>query len=144
MVLPKSAAVIAPASRLAGVTYSIRRIAAEARKVEAWGKRVHWLNTGDPVAFGFNTPAHLIEAVQKALRDGENGYGPSAGLLEAREAVAAENTSRGWPVSADRVLLTAGSSEGVDFALTALADEGDELLLPRPTYPLYTAICRKI
>jgi aspartate/methionine/tyrosine aminotransferase len=65
-------------------------------------------------------------------------------LLEAREAIAAENTSRGWPISADRVLLTAGSSEGIDFVLTALADAGDEVLVPLPVYPLYTAITRKI
>src|SRR5207244_4612563 len=70
--------------------------------------------------------------------------GPSSGLLEAREAIAAENSSRGWPISADRVVLTSGSSEGIDFALTALADPGDEVLLPLPTYPLYTGVARKI
>lgn len=144
MSLQKTAAMIPPASRLAGVSYSIRRVAVEARKAEAAGTHVYHLNTGDPIAFGFKTPAHMVEAVQKSLRDGENGYGPSSGLLEAREAIAAENTSRGWPIDADRVLLTAGSSEGIDFALTALADQDDEVLLPRPTYPLYTAICHKI
>ena len=144
MSTPKSAALIQPAKRLDGVNYSIRRVAVAGKKVEAAGKRIHWLNTGDPIAFGFKTPPHLLAAVEKSLRDGENGYGPSSGLLEAREAIAAENTKRGWPISADRVLLTAGSSEGIDFALTALADPGDEVLLPRPTYPLYTAICHKI
>jgi alanine-synthesizing transaminase len=129
---------------MAGVTYAIRRIVAEAKKAEAEGKRIHYLNTGDPVAFGFHTPAHMLDAVHKSLRDGENGYGPSVGLLEAREAIAAENTSRGWPISADRVVLTAGSSEGIDFVLTALADAGDEVLVPLPTYPLYTAITHKI
>jgi aspartate/methionine/tyrosine aminotransferase len=142
--IPKSAALISPARRMAGVTYAIRRIVAEAKKAEAAGKKIHYLNTGDPVAFGFHTPAHMLEAVHKSLRDGENGYGPSVGLLEAREAIAAENTSRGWPISADRVVLTAGSSEGIDFVLTALADAGDEVLVPMPTYPLYTAIAHKI
>jgi alanine-synthesizing transaminase len=141
---PKTTAMIRPAGRLSGVTYSIRRVSVEARKVEAGGKRVYYLNTGDPIACGFKTPAHMVEAVQKALGDGENGYGPSTGLAEAREAIAAENTSRGWPISADRVIVTAGSSEGIDFALTALADPGDEVLLPLPTYPLYTAVSRKI
>jgi alanine-synthesizing transaminase len=141
---PKSAALIPPASRMQGVSYAIRRIVAEAKKAEAAGKKIHYLNTGDPIAFGFKTPAHMVEAVHKSLRDGENGYGPSIGLLEGREAVAAENTSRGWPISADRVVLTAGSSEGIDFVLTALADVGDEVLVPLPTYPLYTAITRKI
>lgn len=135
---------IPPASRMSTVTYSIRRVVAEARKAEAAGKRIHYLNTGDPVAFGFATPAHMVEAVHKSLRDGENGYGPSIGLLPAREAVAAENTSRGWAIDADRVLLTSGSSEGIDFVLTALADPGDEVLVPLPTYPLYTAVLHKI
>ena len=129
---------------MTGVSYAIRRIVAEAKKAEAEGKTIHYLNTGDPVAFGFKTPAHMVEAVHKSLRDGESGYGPSVGLLEAREAVAAENTSRGWPISADRVVLTSGSSEGIDFVLTALADVGDEVLVPLPTYPLYTAIVHKI
>jgi alanine-synthesizing transaminase len=129
---------------MSAVTYSIRRVVAEARKAEAAGKRIHYLNTGDPVAFGFATPAHMIEAVHKALRDGENGYGPSIGLAPAREAVAAENASRGWSIDADRVVLTSGSSEGIDFVLTALADPGDEVLVPLPTYPLYTAILHKI
>ena len=135
---------ISPASRMRSVSYSIRRVVAEARKAEAAGKRIHYLNTGDPVAFGFATPPHMVEAVERALRNGENGYGPSVGLLEAREAVAAENSARGWPLHADRILLTAGSSEGIDFVLTALADPGDEVLVPLPTYPLYTAILHKI
>ena len=135
---------IAPANRMSGISYAIRRVVAEGRKAEAAGKRVHYLNTGDPVAFGFSTPAHMIEAVEKAMRDGENGYGPSVGLAAAREAVAAEYTTRGWATHADRIVLTSGSSEGIDFVLTALADPGDEVLVPLPTYPLYTAILHKI
>ncbi len=141
---PKTSAMIPPASRMATVSYSIRRVVAEARKAEAAGKRIHYLNTGDPVHAGFQPPAHMVDAVHQALRNGEHGYGPSVGLLDAREAVAAENTSRGWPVSADRVVMTSGSSEGIDFVLTALADPGDEVLVPLPTYPLYTAILHKI
>jgi len=142
--VPRTPAMIPPASRMSSVSYSIRRVVAEARKAEAAGKRIHYLNTGDPVAFGFATPPHMVDAVERALRNGENGYGPSVGLLEAREAVAAENSARGWPLDADRILLTAGSSEGIDFVLTALADPGDEVLVPLPTYPLYTAILHKI
>ena len=141
---PKTSAMIPPASRMATVSYSIRRVVAEARKAEAAGKKIHYLNTGDPVHAGFMPPAHMVEAVHQALRNGEHGYGPSVGLPAARAAVAAENTSRGWPVSADRVMMTSGSSEGIDFVLTALADPGDEVLVPLPTYPLYTAILHKI
>src|SRR5262249_55959415 len=85
-----------------------------------------------------------IAAVERALRDGRNGYGPSVGLAQAREAVAAEYTSRGFPVTADRVCLTAGTSEGIELALTALVDADGEVLVPMPTYPLYTAVLAKI
>jgi alanine-synthesizing transaminase len=78
------------------------------------------------------------------MRDGHNGYQPSVGIHPAREAVAGELTRRGMPVSADRVLITAGTSEGIELALTALAEAGDEVLVPSPTYPLYTAVLAKI
>jgi alanine-synthesizing transaminase len=125
-------------------SYAIRNIVVEAQRVEAAGKRVRYLNVGDPIAFGFKTPPHLVEAVAKALRDGHNGYGPSAGVASARNAVAAEYTGKGWPVSADRVFITAGTSEGIDLALTALLDRDSDVLVPMPTYPLYTAIIAKI
>ena len=125
-------------------SYAIRNVVAEARRVEAAGTSVRYLNVGDPVAFGFKTPPHLIAAIERALRDGYNGYGPSAGIPAAREAVAAEYTARGFPVSAGRVLMTAGTSEAIEFALTAMVDEGGEVLMPMPTYPLFTAVLGKI
>ena len=137
-------AAIPTAQRLARFTYAIRNIVAEAQRVEAAGKRVRYLNIGDPVAFGFGTPAHLITAVERAMRDGHNGYGPSAGLAEAREAVAAEYTARGFPVTADRVCMTAGTSEGIELALTGIVDPDGEVLVPMPTYPLYTAVLAKL
>jgi alanine-synthesizing transaminase len=140
----RTSAAIPVARRVGGFTYAIRNIVAEARKVEAAGKTVRYLNIGDPCAFGFRTPPHMIEAVERALRDGHNGYAPSVGILPAREAVAGELTRRGMPVSADRVLITAGTSEGIELALTALAENGDEVLVPSPTYPLYTAVLAKI
>ena len=125
-------------------TYAIRNIVAEAQLVEAAGTPVRYLNIGDPVAFGFSTPPHLIAAVERALRDGHNGYGPSAGIAPARAAVAQEYTSRGFPVADDRVFITAGTSEGIEIALNALVDEGEQVLVPTPTYPLYTAVLAKI
>lgn len=112
--------------------------------MEAAGTRVRYLNIGDPVAFGFEPPRHLVEAIERALHDGHNGYGPSAGIASAREAVAAEHTANGWPITADRVYITAGTSEGIELALTALLDEDGEVLVPMPTYPLYTAIIAKL
>ena len=135
---------IRPAARVRGFTYAIRNIVAEAKKVEAAGKRVRYLNIGDPIPFGFKTPPHLVEAVSRAMRDGHNGYTASVGIEPARTAVAAEWTGRGMPVSVDRVVLTSGTSEGIELALGALADAGDEVLVPTPTYPLYTAVLAKI
>lgn len=132
------------ASRISGFVYAIRNIVSEARKVEASGRRVRYLNIGDPIIFGFETPPHLIEAVERAIRDGHNGYAPSVGILAAREAVAAECHRRQMPVSPDRVVITSGTSEGIELALTALAEAGDEVLVPVPTYPLYTAVLAKI
>ena len=132
------------ASRISGFAYAIRNIVAEARKVEAGGTKVRYLNIGDPILFGFRTPPHLVEAVNRAIHDGHNGYAPSAGIPRAREAVAAECCRRGMPVTADRAVITAGTSEGIELALTTLAGPGDEVLLPVPTYPLYTAVLAKI
>jgi alanine-synthesizing transaminase len=132
------------AERVRGFSYAIRNIVAEARKIEASGRTVRYLNIGDPIIFGFHTPPHMIEAVERAMRDGDNGYAPSVGILKAREAVAAECVQRGMPMTPDRVVVTSGTSEGIELALTALAGAGDEVLIPVPTYPLYTAVLAKI
>jgi alanine-synthesizing transaminase len=137
-------AAIRTARRVDRFTYAIRNIVAEARKVEAAGTPVRYLNIGDPNQFGFVTPPHLIEAVARAMRDGHNGYTASAGILEAREAVAADFDARGVAVDPDRVLITSGTSEGLELALTAIVDDGEAVLVPSPTYPLYTAVLAKI
>jgi len=140
----RTASAIPVAARVGGFVYAIRNIVAEARKVEASGRRVRYLNIGDPITFGFKTPPHMIEAVERAMRAGENGYAPSVGIAAAREAVAAESAGRGMPVSPDRVVITSGTSEGIELALTAVAGPGDDVLIPVPTYPLYTAVLAKI
>jgi alanine-synthesizing transaminase len=142
--MPATASAIRTAKRVDRFTYAIRNIVAEAKKVEQTGRRVRYLNIGDPNQFGFLTPPHLIDAVVKAMRDGHNGYAPSPGIVEAREAAAADFTARGVNVSADRVLITSGTSEGIELALTGIVDEGEEVLVPSPTYPLYTAVLAKI
>ena len=139
-----TSAPIEVASRLQGFDYAIRSIVAEAEAVERSGRAVHYLNIGDPVLFGFKTPPHLVETVARAMRDGHNGYTPASGIMPAREAVAAEYTSLGVPLSPDRVLLTSGTSEGIDLAISVLVDRGDEVLVPLPTYPFYTAVIGKL
>ncbi len=132
------------ADRVHNFTYAIRNIVAEAKAVERKGMTVDYLNIGDPIPFGFKTPPALVETVARAMLDGANNYVPSPGIVPAREAVAREWSERGFPVDPDRVLITAGTSEGIELALTALANPGDGVLVPMPTYPLYTAVLAKI
>ena len=136
--------IIQVAARVHGFSYAIRNIVTEAKKVEAAGTRVRYLNIGDPIPFGFKTPPHMMEAVERAMRDGLNGYTSSPGIEPAREAVADDFTARGLKISADRVLLTMGTSEGIELALSALVDPGEDVLVPVPTYPLYTAVLAKL
>lgn len=132
------------ARRVSRFTYAIRNIVAEAQKAEAAGVRVRYLNIGDPIQFGFRTPDHLVEAVIKAIRDGHQEYGSSAGLPEAREAVAQTYTAGGFPIAPDRVLITSGTSEGIELVLNAAVDDDGEVLVPMPTYPLYTAVLARL
>lgn len=141
---PHTTSAIQVASRVHGFSYAIRNIVAEAKKVEATGVRVRYLNIGDPIPFGFKTPPHLIEAVERAMRDNQNGYTASPGIQPAREAVAGDFAARGLNIPADRVLLTMGTSEGIELALSAVVDAGEDVLVPVPTYPLYTAVLAKL
>lgn len=132
------------ADRVQGFSYAIRNIVAEAKAVERRGMTVDYLNIGDPIPFGFETPKPLVAAVTHAMASGLNNYVPSVGIAPAREAVAVEWTERGFPVEPDRVLITAGTSEGIELVLTALVNPGERVLVPLPTYPLYTAVLAKI
>ena len=140
----RAPASIAVGHRLRNFSYAIRNVVVEAKKVEDSGRPVTYLNIGDPVAFGFRTPPHLLDAVERAMRDGANGYTPAAGIWKVREAVAASYATAGMPLEPDRVILTSGTSEGIELALSALVDPGDEVLVPVPTYPFYTATLTKL
>jgi aspartate/methionine/tyrosine aminotransferase len=135
---------IVPSARTANFHYAIRNIVGAAEARERRGGRVVYLNIGDPQVYGFRPPAHVTEAVARALRERFTGYAHSSGLVEAREAVAAYATAAGAPTRPDEVLITAGASEAADLLLTALVEPGDEVLLPAPGYPLYPAILNKL
>src|SRR3954453_3543585 len=112
----RTTAAIPVARRVSGFSYAIRNIVVEARKVEAAGRKVRYLNIGDPITFGFAPPPHMIEAVERAPGAGRTGCAASVAILPARESVAAESSRRRRPVSADRVLIPAGTSEGIELA----------------------------
>jgi alanine-synthesizing transaminase len=137
--------VIRAARHIENVRYAIRNVVAEASRLEAQGQRILFLNIGDPLKFDFQTPPHLIEAVHRAMRDGHNGYAPSAGIPAAREAIARECTRTGIPgITPSDVVVTNGASEALELALTALLEPGERVLLPCPGYPLYNALMAKL
>jgi alanine-synthesizing transaminase len=134
---------IAPAARLENVRYAIRDLACVAKEIGDLGHKIIPLNIGDPNVFDFQTPAHLIEAVYKAMRDNKNGYAPSSGIPEALEAIRGEAARKGITTVQD-VFVTTGVSETVDLCLTALLNPGDNILTPCPDYPLYSAVLSKL
>ena len=134
---------ITPAARLENVRYAIRDLACVADEVIRQGHKVLPLNIGDPLTFDFQTPAHMIEAVHKAMRDGKNGYSPSSGVKEALDAIRGE-AGRKVITNVQDVFVTTGVSETVDLCLTALLNPGDNVLTPCPDYPLYSAVLAKL
>jgi alanine-synthesizing transaminase len=134
---------VAAARRLDNVRYAIRDLALVADELKRQGHDVLYLNVGDPNIFDFWTPAHLIEAVHKSMRDGKNGYAPSAGIKEALEAIGGEAARKGI-TSVQNVFVTSGVSEAVEIGLTALVNPGEHVLTPRPDYPLYSAVLSKL
>jgi len=135
---------IAPSTRTANFHYAIRNVVRAAEELSKTGREVMYLNIGDPQAFGFHPPDHVIEAVVDALCEGFTGYAHSSGLLEAREAVAEYASRLGAPTTPSDVIITAGASEAADLILTALLNDRDEVLLPAPGYPIYPAIVSKL
>ena len=134
---------VAAAQRLENVRYAIRDLACVADDVAKKGHKILPLNIGDPINFDFQTPAHLIEAVYKAMKDGKNGYAPSPGIKEATDAIRREAERKGI-TSVQDAFVTSGVSETVDICLSALLNPGDNLLTPSPDYPLYSAVLAKL
>ena len=128
--------------KVVGVEYAIRDIVTEARKLQKQGKKVTYLNIGDPVQFGFQPPDNVKEAMIKAIRNGENYYAPSEGLPELREEIAKKEHNKGLSVNPDDILITNGISEGLDMVISSIVEEGDEVLLPGPYYPPYASYVR--
>lgn len=123
--------------------YAIREVEALARELERRGKRVIKLNIGDPVAYGFQPPELVRRALEEAVEEGYNHYSPSEGLWELREAIAErERRVNRANVDPEAVIVTLGVSEAISMLTCALVDEGDEVLLPRPCYPVYVPYVR--
>ncbi len=131
---------IRTSQRLTEVRYEIRgELARRARDLEAQGRKLIKLNIGNPGNFGFRAPEHLQAAIAEHL-PGSDPYCHQQGLAEAREAVVAQHRARGvQALPPERVFMGNGVSELIDIALRALLNPGDEVLLPSPDYPLWSA-----
>src|SRR5208337_5518364 len=129
---------IRASSRVRDVEYAIRDVLVKAEEVHRSGKRILYLNIGDPVRYGFETPVHIRRAFTKAVEDGFNYYSPSEGLRELREAIAEkENCVNNVSIDPGHVVVTTGISEAIMFLMAAVVNPGDEVLIPGPCYPPY-------
>jgi alanine-synthesizing transaminase len=131
---------VKPSESLKNVRYEIRgRLARRAHDLERQGYEIISLNIGNPRLFGFRTPETMRLAMIENLSDSE-GYCHQKGIFPAREAVVMQQQARGVSgVSAEEVFIGNGVSELIDLVLRALLNDGDEVLVPSPDYPLWTA-----
>ena len=125
--------------RAANLQYAIRDIVVLAKQYEKQtGEKPLYLNIGDPIAYDWKTPQFMVDALYKAAQDGWNGYSPSEGEPELRQAAAEkEKRVNGIDVDPNRMVVTAGVSEAIQFLTGALISDGAELLVPGPSYPPY-------
>ncbi len=134
---------IVPAIRTDNITYAVRDIVVLANEVAKSGKEMLYLNIGDPNLFDFQPPQHLVKATYDAMMKNLNGYAPSSGIKEAVTAIEKEADRKGIKNVHD-IFVTTGASEAIDICLTALVNDGENVLTPTPGYPLYTAIASKL
>ena len=134
---------IVPAIRTNNITYAVRDIVVLANQVATTGKKMLYLNIGDPNLFDFQPPEHLVKSTYDAMIKNYNGYAPSSGIQEARDAIEREADRKGISNVHD-IFVTTGASEAIDICLTALVNDGENVLTPTPGYPLYTAIASKL
>jgi alanine-synthesizing transaminase len=138
---------IRPAARTHQVTYAIRDIVVKARQLEAQGKRILYLNIGDPPVYDFETPQNLRQMVSEQILQSSSGaklnvstYCDSMGIREARVAVARDAVERKKiaNITEEEVVIASGASEAITLAIAALIDPGDNIMTPSPGYPLYS------
>jgi alanine-synthesizing transaminase len=136
----RTSPLVEPSDRLKDVRYEIRgKLARRAHELERQGYEIISLNIGNPGLFGFRTPERMRLAMMENLGASE-AYCNQKGIFPAREAVVMQQQERGVPdATTDHVFIGNGVSELIDLTLRALLNPGDEVLIPSPDYPLWTA-----
>ena len=127
------------ARRMSGLgTETAFEILARARKLEAQGREIVHLEIGEP---DFDTPRNIVKAGVEALQSGWTHYGPSAGLPDARAAIAEHfSKDRGVTVGPENVVITPGAKPILFFTALAVMDPGDEVIYPDPGFPIYESV----
>lgn len=126
-------------NRISNVEYAIRDITLHARQYEKAGKKIIYLNIGDPVKYDFPTPDHIKRALLDAVSSNFNYYADSEGILELREAIVNKESQKGLSVNTEDVLVTNGISEGLDMVAASIVEPNSEILMPGPYYPPYAS-----
>jgi aspartate/methionine/tyrosine aminotransferase len=126
-------------NRISNVEYAIRDITLHARQYEKAGKKIIYLNIGDPVKYDFPTPDHIKRALIDAVSSNFNYYADSEGILELREAIVNKESQKGLSVNVEDVLVTNGISEGLDMVAASIVEPNSEILMPGPYYPPYAS-----
>ncbi len=126
-------------NRISNVEYAIRDITLHARQYEKAGKKIIYLNIGDPVKYDFPTPDHIKRALLDAVSNNFNYYADSEGILELREAIVNKESQKGLSVNVEDVLVTNGISEGLDMVAASIVEPDSEILMPGPYYPPYSS-----
>ena len=125
--------------RISNVEYAIRDITLHARQYEKAGKKIIYLNIGDPVKYDFPTPDHIKKALIDAVTSNFNYYADSEGILELRQAIVKKESQKGLSITVEDVLITNGISEGLDMVTASIVEPNSEILMPGPYYPPYAS-----
>jgi len=126
-------------NRISNVEYAIRDITLHAKQYEKAGKKIIYLNIGDPVKYDFPTPDHIKQALIDAVNSNFNYYADSEGILELRQAIVKKESQKGLSISVEDVLVTNGISEGLDMVTASIVEPNSEILMPGPYYPPYAS-----
>ena len=129
--------VLANRQKLLGTETAFETLA-KAKKLEAEGKNIIHLEIGEP---DFDTPDNIKQSAKKAIDDGYTHYGPSAGQMEVRQAIANHQSSRqGYDISPENVIVTPGAKPVMFYTVMALINPGDEAIYPNPGFPIYESM----